>query len=80
MKHAWTKQSGWGSGGHASTSFRWLDVISSVIDDKLEVLIQQSIDERGAGHTLSICQAKKDILFSNFIAVIKFHLTPNENG
>lgn len=37
------------------TLFRRADVINCIIDDELEVLVQQSIDQRRGGYTLSIC-------------------------
>lgn len=52
------------------TLFRRADIINCIIDDKLEVLVQQSVYQRGVGYTLSICQKRTNVQFSAFIAII----------
>lgn len=45
----------------ACTLFRSADIINRIIDDELEVLIQQSVYQRGVGYTLSICQKRTNL-------------------
>lgn len=44
----------------AGTLLRGADVINGVVDDQLEVLVQQSIDQRGVGDALPICRRGHD--------------------
>ncbi len=43
------------------TLFRRADIINCIIDDKLEVLVEQSVYQRGVGYTLAICQKRTDV-------------------
>lgn len=43
----------------ACTLFRTADIINCIIDHELKVLVQQSVNQRGVGYTLSVCQKWK---------------------
>lgn len=52
------------------TLFRRADGINCIIDDELEVLVQQSVDQRGAGYAFSICQRRTNVYLSTIIAIV----------
>lgn len=54
----------------ACTLFRRANIVNCIVDDELKVLLQQSVDQRGVGHTLSICQQWTNNLLGTFITVI----------
>lgn len=56
------------------------DVIDFIVDEELKVLIQQRVDQRGVGYTLSICQEKTRDQSKAAFKKLRIYYKPQESA